>query len=179
MKQVLERFGRSEKEQRKEYRNFVNVGAEENPLKEMSFGATLGTVQFVRRMREKLRDRKQERKDAEVSGLIYARPCPKIDEINEVVSGVYGISKERMCVRGRKGNESRDVAIYLSIKYTRSTCDEIGEYFGGIRPSAVSLGSKRIMERMETDKKSKKKVSQLESNVVDLHNQDEYQISKI
>ncbi|MFQ5965578.1 MAG: hypothetical protein ACE5KZ_14980 [Candidatus Scalinduaceae bacterium] len=43
----------------------------------------------------------------------------------------------------------------------------------------MSLGSKRIMERMETDKKSKKKVSQLESNVVDLHNQDEYQISKM
>ena len=64
MKQTLEMFGRSEKEQRKEYRNFVEIGEEGNPLQEMSFGAILGTVQFVKRMREKLRNRKQEKNDS-------------------------------------------------------------------------------------------------------------------
>jgi len=29
-----------------------------------------------------------------------------------------------MCVKGRKGNEGRDVAIYLSRKYAVSTCDK-------------------------------------------------------
>ena len=53
------------------------------------------------------------------------------------------------------------MAIYLSRKYARSTCDEIGEYFGGIRPSAVSLGSRRIKERIKTDKNFKKLVRQL------------------
>ena len=98
--------------------------------------------------------------------VVYAHPCPDIDKINEVVSGVYGVLKDEMCVKGRKRNESRDVAIYLSAKYTRCTYDEIGEYFGGIRPSAVSLGSRRIIERMKTDKNFKKLVRQLESDVI-------------
>jgi hypothetical protein len=34
-------------------------------------------------LREKLSGRKQVRKDAEVSGMIYARPCAKIDDVQE------------------------------------------------------------------------------------------------
>ncbi len=102
--------------------------------------------------------------------MIYARPGPEINEICKVVSSAFDVSKEEMCAKGRKGNESRDMAIYLSRKYARSTCDEIGEYFGGIRPSAVSLGSSRIKERIKTDKNFKKLVKQLESDVNDPYN---------
>ncbi len=48
--------------------------------------------------------------------------------------------------------------------------DEIGEYFGGIRPSAVSLGSRRIKEQIKTDKSFKKLVKQLESDVINPYN---------
>lgn len=33
---------------------------------------------------------------------------------------------------------------------------EIGEYFRGIRPSAVSLGSRRVKEQMKSDKRFRK-----------------------
>ena len=79
-----------------------------------------------------------------------------INEICKDVGGAYKVSKDEISVKGRKGNEGRDMAIYLSRKYTRSTCDEIGEYFGGIRPSAVSLGNRRIKERIKADKNFKK-----------------------
>ncbi len=62
------------------------------------------------------------------------------------------------------------MAIYLSKKYASSTCYEIGEYFGGIRPSAVSLVSRWIQERVETDKTFKKLVSRFESDVLELCN---------
>ncbi|GAX60612.1 chromosomal replication initiator protein DnaA [Candidatus Scalindua japonica] len=62
------------------------------------------------------------------------------------------------------------MAIYLSRKYARSTCYEIGEHFGGIRPSAVSLGSRRVKDRLKTDKTFKKLVRQLESDVIDFNN---------
>ncbi len=62
------------------------------------------------------------------------------------------------------------MAIYLSRKYTGSTCDEIGKYFGGIRPSAVCLGSRRIKERIKTDKNFKKLVRQLESDMIESYN---------
>ncbi|WP_347275549.1 helix-turn-helix domain-containing protein [Candidatus Kuenenia sp.] len=101
----------------------------------------------------------------QISGMVYARPCPKIDEISEAVRGAYGIPSEELCVKGHKGNESRDVAIYLSKKYSRCTCDEIGKYFGGIRPSAVSLGSRRVIERMKSDKRFLNKIKQLEAHI--------------
>ncbi len=170
VKQTLEMFGRSEKEQRKEYRKFVKEEEGGNPLQEMSFGAILGTVQFVNRMREKLRNRKQKNGDSEIAGMKYARPSPGIDIVCKVVCSAYNVSREKMCVKGRKGNEIRDMAIYLSRKYVRSTCDETGEYFGGIRPSAVSLGSRQIKERIKTDKNFKKLVKQLESDVIDPYN---------
>jgi chromosomal replication initiation ATPase DnaA len=117
-----------------------------------------------------LRNRKPEKNDSEIAGMIYARPGPGINEICKVVCGAYDVSKEEMCVKGRKGNESRDMAIYLSRKYSRSTCDEVGEYFGGIRPSAVSLGSRRVKERLKTDKRFEKLARQLESVVIDSSN---------
>ncbi len=168
VKKTLEMFGRTEKKQRKEYRDFVKNEEGGNPLQEMSFGAILGTKQFVKRMREKLRSGKQEKNDS--AGMIYARPRPRINEICKMVCSAYDVSEEGMCVKGRKGNESRDMAIYLSRKYARSTCNEIGDYFGGIRPSAVSLVSRRIQERVKTDKTFKKLVSRFESDVLDFCN---------
>ncbi len=117
-----------------------------------------------------MRNSKQEKNDSEIAGMKYARPSPGINEICIVVGDAYSVSNEEMCVKGRKGNESRDMAIYLSIKFTRSTCEEIGDYFGGIRPSAVSLGNRRIKERIKTDKNVKKLVRQLESDVIDSYN---------
>jgi len=54
---------------------------------------------------------------------------------------------------------------WLNYVYARRTCDEIGEYFGGIRPSAVSLGSRRIKERIKTDKNFKKFKSSAEKTI--------------
>ena len=62
---------------------------------------------------------------------------------------------------------------------TLNLLDEIGEYFGEIRPSAVSLGSRRIKERIKTDKNFKKLVRQLESDVIASYNYNEYQTSKM
>ncbi|MCP5006046.1 MAG: hypothetical protein GY941_19220 [Planctomycetes bacterium] len=121
-----------------------------------------------------LRSKKQERNDSEIAGMIYARPSPVINEICKMVCSAYDVSEEGMCVKGRRGNESRDMAIHLSRKYARSTCNEIGEYFGGIRPSAVSLVSRRIQERVKTDKTFKKLVSRFESDVLDFYNLNEY-----
>ncbi len=73
----------------------------------MSFGAIiLGTVQFVKRMRKKLSNRKQGKNDSEIAGMVYARLNPGIDEICKIVCGVYDVSKEEMCVKGRKKMKS-------------------------------------------------------------------------
>ena len=73
----------------------------------------------------------------------------------------YGVAEEVMCCRDRKRNEPRDVAIHLSRLHTGCLLREVGEYFGGIRPAAVSLASKRIAQRMQTRRQLREAIAQI------------------
>lgn len=158
---TLERFGQSKKEQWRRYREFVEEGIAENPLKEMVFGAILGTKEFIGRIRKKLKNGKPVKDDREISGLISARPRPGLEEICELVAKAYGISKKELRVKGRKRNEIRDAAIFLSREYTRCFFSEIGDYYGGIGPPAVSLACTRVMEGMNSNRGLKKIIRQI------------------
>lgn len=55
--------------------------------------------------------------------------------------------------KGRKLNEVRAVAFYLARFYSGCTLVEIGEYFGGLRPPAVSLAHKRIGSKVARNRR--------------------------
>ena len=158
---ILGRFGRSLKERRRAYQAFVEERAADkipNPLKELAYGAILGGEEFVTQMRDKLEGR---RADPEVSQLLRAVSTVSLSTVGDMVSAAYGCTTGELMVRGRKGHEARDMAIYLSREMTRERLTDIGSYFGGIRPSAVSLACRRVEERMEADKKLKRRVENL------------------
>ena len=73
----------------------------------------------------------------------------------------YGVAEESVCCRDRKRNEPRDVAIYLSRLHTGCLLREIGDYFGGIRPAAVSSAGKRIAPRMQMRRQFRETIAQL------------------
>lgn len=158
---TLDNFGISKKEQRTRYRKFVEEGLADNPLKEMAFGAILGTNRFIERIRKKLKNGKPLKNDREVSGLIRAKPFPGLEDICDIMAKVYRVSKEELRVKGKKRNETRDIAIFLSREYTRCSFLEIGNYYGGIRPPAVSLACLRVKEKINSDRGFKKKIGQL------------------
>ncbi len=155
---TLERFGRREEEQRQAYREFVEEAGAEDPLRELSYGSILGSEEFVDRMREKVSKR---RVDAEVSQMVSAVSAVDLSGVSRIVAEAYGYGEADLLVRDRKLHEARDVGIYLSREVTRETNREIGSHFGGIRPAAVSLASKRIKERMKRDVEFKGHVAEL------------------
>ena len=59
---------------------------------------------------------------------------------------------------------ARNVKMYLSQKYTGKKLKEIGMRFG-IGESGVSQSCRRVAQRMEKDKKLKKKIDRLEKQI--------------
>ncbi|HIQ06672.1 MAG TPA: hypothetical protein EYH31_13500 [Anaerolineae bacterium] len=116
----------------------------ENPLKATIFGAVLGTGSFVEWVRGKLDGRDDDR---EIAGLVQAIARPTLAAIGETVAAEYGVEVCDVRAKGRKQNEARDVAIYLSRECSGCKHTEIGRHFGRIRPSAVSLACRRVVER--------------------------------
>ena len=55
-----------------------------------------------------------------------------------VVAEAFGVAAESLRVRGRKGNQARSVAVYLTRALPRLPIEGIGTYFGVLRASAVS-----------------------------------------
>ena len=58
----------------------------------------------------------------------------------------FDVAPETLRQRGRHGNEARSAAIYLSRKLSDTPGRQIGTYFGGIGPSAVSMMVTRARE---------------------------------
>ncbi|UCE19658.1 MAG: transposase [Gemmatimonadota bacterium] len=155
---TLERFGLTKEEQRREYRKFVEEEAAENPLRNMQFGAVLGSSSFVEQFQKKLKDR---RDDPEISQLRKAKPRLDLEKIFTEVKRVYGVCNGEFLSKGRKLNEARDVAIYLARIYSGCRLIEIGEYFCGLRPSAVSLVHKRMTAKTARDRPFHEKVQRI------------------
>ena len=143
---TLRGFGRGAKEQHQNYREFVETGVARDPLREMKFGAVLGSRRFVDWFQRQVQSK---RDDPEVSHLAKAKARVNLEQVLRAVVQTYGVSEESVRSRDRKRNEARDVAIYLSRLHTGCLSREIGEYFGGIRPAAVSLASKRVEQRLQ------------------------------
>jgi len=162
---TLGRFGRNLTERREEYRSFVEGEAADrigDPLQGLSYGAILGGEQFVAQIRERVQ---RERVDPEVAQMIQAASMVSLSTVGDEISSAYGCSRAELNTRGRKGHEARDVAIYLSREMTGESLTRIGNRFGGIRPSAVSLAHRRIVERIREDEEFGRRVEDLSHRI--------------
>jgi chromosomal replication initiator protein len=71
------------------------------------------------------------------------------------------MQREAKRLFGKRADESRRVALYLSHRLSGRSLGEIGRHFGGIGPSAVSQNTRRLEERLKGDAKLSEKVNQL------------------
>jgi len=155
---TLSMFARTRREQRRAYRQFVEEDVVANPLKEMAFGAVLGTREFVEWAQGKLDGKAADR---EVTSLMKAFRRPTLEAICDAVAADYGVDAPSVRVKGRKKHEARDVAIYLSRECSGCKHVEIGAHFGAIRPSTVSSACHRVEEGMVEDKRRRRRVLRL------------------
>jgi putative transposase len=68
------------------------------------------------------------------------------------------IAEEAEKVFGKETKNARNVALYLSHRFSGRSLAEIGNYFGGISPSAVSQHTRRFEERLQRDQKLTKQI---------------------
>ena len=159
---TLRMFGRTRRQQRREYRKFVEQGVGVNPLKNTAFGAVLGTGQFVEWAQAKLNGRAEDR---EIARLMRGLARPTLAAICRALAAEYRVDVSLVRVKGKKLNEARDVGIYLSRECSGCEHTEIGRHFGGVGPSAVSLACGRVAARMAEDKRWSRRVIRLRRKV--------------
>ena len=150
--------GQGRRQQVEKYREFVEAEMPQDPLRALMYGAVLGTQSFVEAVQRRLSGRKRDR---EVSGFSAARRRLRLCEIVALVEREYEVASESLWRKGRKGNEVRDVGIYLARQQGGISLSELGEACGGLGPSAVSLAHRRIAERIQSDEALRQKIKRL------------------
>ena len=114
-------------------------------------GTLLGSPGFVARMRSWLRDRLPDR---DVPAARALRRSVGVDAIEAAVCATFGVPRESLHVRRRKGNVARAAALYLCRKLTGEALGALGERFGQVSEQAVEVVAKipgEIMEAAEVD----------------------------
>jgi chromosomal replication initiation ATPase DnaA len=87
-----------------------------------------------------------------------------IDAVIKTCQLFYGKKRKTLVERGR-GNEGRQVAIYLAKKLSGEKGKEIGQRFG-IKGPAVSDAIKRIEGRLDKESQLREKIEFLEGRIV-------------
>ncbi len=149
---ILGQINRNEKRARKGYRKFVSevIGKEvKDPLEQVVSSAILGSEEFVDWVRENWVEKRASHRD-----------IPSLRQLSKWPD-LLSIQKEAEHLLGKKTDESRRVALYLSHRLSGRSLGEIGSHFGGVGPSAVSQNTRRLEERLKEDPKLASKVDQL------------------
>ena len=149
---ILGQISRNEKRARQGYRKFigeVSGRAVRDPLEQVVSSTILGSEEFVDWVREKW-----------VEKRAYHRDIPSLRQLSKW-PGLLSIQREAESLFGKRADESRRVALYLSHRLSGQSLGEIGSHFGGLDPSAVSQNTRRLEERLKGDAKLLEKVNQL------------------
>jgi putative transposase len=162
---TLARFGKSLTDQRKNYREFIEESRlhKENPLKDMVYGAILGSEKFIEKMQKRLKTKPEDR---EISQLNSARRTMSIEYIVKKISKKTGVTIKELKRKGSKNNYLREVAIYICFMNCNKTNREIGNYFGGIDPAAVSIVIRKIKNKLSIDKKLEIRIKLIKRELV-------------
>ena len=136
--QILSEHGQALWTARRRYAEFLRAGLRgsvADPLKDAVASTVLGSPSFVERMRRHLGGRFPGR---DVPAARKLRAVLSVADVAAAVAEGFGVARETLRLRGRHGNEARSAATYLSRRLTDASGQQIGAYFGGVGPAAVS-----------------------------------------
>jgi REP element-mobilizing transposase RayT len=145
------------------YREFVEGDEEkdENPLAKIEAGILLGEGAFKGKV---LRLIERMKVDEEIPQMQRLRKRVSIDAVIKACQLFYGKNRKALVERVR-GNEGRQVAIYLAKILSGEKGKEIGRHFG-IKGPAVSDAIKRIEGRLDKQSQLRKRIEFLKGKIV-------------
>jgi REP element-mobilizing transposase RayT len=152
---ILGYFGKKVSNAQKGYQKFVNALAHEeydSPLDQVVSSTLLGSADFIAFIKDNFLSTKKP--DKELPALKELVKKTSIQDIFEKVDLVF--RKEKVL--------ARNVKMYLCQRNTGKKLKEIGLHFG-IGESGVSQACRRVAQKIEKDKKLKKKIVRLEKQI--------------
>jgi len=84
-----------------------------------------------------------------------------------VVCGYFNISIEQLALKTRKHQivEARQIAMYLSKKYSSASLNAIGQQCGKKDHATVYHACKTVSDRLETDRQFKTMLAEIEKKI--------------
>lgn len=149
---ILSMLSKNRKNWLRYYRKWVSVeekGAVGEIIDRKKWPVCIGPQTFIDWVKERYGEEKISRDIPSSRELL-----PDMEKIVENICEVYRTTfQEIIKMRRGKGNEARNVAIYLSRKLRRDTLREVGKYFNIDNDSTVSSVMARVKERVEKDER--------------------------
>ena len=149
---LLATFGKKKKEAVNNYRAYVEgieIKALKDPEDDIIGGFILGDIDFVNWVKETFLLVRHDEK--EIPQLKRLKPKVSLKSILQTVS-----------------DESRSLAIYLARDLSGVTCNELGDYFGGVSGAAITVRYNKIVKEMAGDKRLKRKVSKIKARIINI-----------
>jgi REP element-mobilizing transposase RayT len=168
---VLRTWGQSPKEKRARYRTYVEQGLLrelEDPFDAAAAQFIIGSEDFVEKIRrqyldvsEKVNIRRDQLQAKKLEHWI------SLSEIANLVASEYDCTPESLRGRYQRGNEARQVLLYLASRHCRGghTLAEISEYLN-ISVGGLTAGRDVFKKRLQKDRTLSRRVKKLESQMV-------------
>ncbi len=133
-----------------------------DPLRNVYAQTLLGRPPFIERIKRKIKGIEE---SPELPRLRDIKRTIRLEDLAEKVRRYYNIDKDELYKCKKKKNKPRNVAIYLTRRYTPLDLYKIGEYFGGISYSAVSQIAKRVEEERSESQSLNKEIIAIEAEI--------------
>jgi REP element-mobilizing transposase RayT len=153
---ILGYFGKKFSIAQKEYQQFVNMLGDleyKSPLTEVVSSTILGAPDFIAFIKDRYLAGKRPDKD-----LPALKELSKKASIHDVFNEVESIFKKDQAL-------ARNIKLYLCQRNTGEKLKDIGKHFG-IGESGVSQACRRISQKIDRDKKLKRKIGKIEKKLI-------------
>lgn len=158
---VLEQIGQS----RRRYREFIIDGLQrgyDTPWDSVEGQVVLGERKFVERIKEEVEEKGGEREQPGLRRIQAQAPAAVL----RAVARYYGVKEEQLKGKRTGLRDERAVALELVYRHGGGIRQaEIGRLFGGLDYTAVSRERKRLRDKAEQDKKLRRAVTEIESQM--------------
>ena len=164
---LLSNFGKSKKAAKRNYKEFVegiDIKNLENPNRMVTEGFILGDSDFVTWVKDNFLSDGQDEK--EIPQLKKLKPRVPLGTVTNAVCEEFGCNEEQIITKGRKKNKAREVAIYISRDITGISCNELGEYFGGVSGALITMVHNRIAGDLKKNKRLKGRINKIKKQIL-------------
>jgi len=135
------------------YRRFVEAGLGHpigDPLAQPYGGLIVGSAEFVRGVLNRV-DRRRLTK-TEVAGRRLLTCDVDREDVVRAVSEVFRVTRAEILAARTPHADARNVAIHVLKRRTGLTNRNLGQFFGGVGPSAVAQAARRVAARVGGDR---------------------------